>query len=234
MRIIDKNTDFYDYLQNIYRDTSVTFDRTDSFILTKEMFCDELRYGRRYVDRSDPYRYILLQVGNTFWLFLVTITEYNSWDEAKKYDIELITTWKNYNKPRCLINLDIIHLGWGLRYQIDYAFRKSKGATFSQKLQESVPKLIQAVDQNEYDLVHRINKHLIYCDDGRKLEKHIPLLIACGIGNCIDPLDIFLSFEEYFSLEKQSQERTESVGITDVEKVENHGFDKKTSFRGKK
>ncbi len=31
MRIIDKNTDFYDCCQNMYRDNSLTFDRTDSF-----------------------------------------------------------------------------------------------------------------------------------------------------------------------------------------------------------
>lgn len=29
MRIIDKNTDFYDFYQNIYRDDSVTFDRCE-------------------------------------------------------------------------------------------------------------------------------------------------------------------------------------------------------------
>lgn len=37
MRIIDKNSDFYDYFQNIYYDNSLTFDRRSSFILTKEM-----------------------------------------------------------------------------------------------------------------------------------------------------------------------------------------------------
>ncbi len=53
------------------------------------------------------------------------------------------------------------------------------------------------------------------------------------MAGCINPLDIYLAFDEYFSLEKQAQERTESVGITDKERIENHGFDVKTSFRGK-
>ena len=65
------------------------------------------------------------------------------------------------------------------------------------------------------------------------MEKHIPLFKACGIADYIDPLDMFLTFEEYFSLEKSSIEKTESVGLTDIEKVGNHGFDTKTSFRGK-
>lgn len=41
-----------------------------------------------------------------------------------------------------------------------------------------------------------------------------------------------ISLEEHFSHEKTSSERTTSVGITDKEKIENHGFDVRTSFRG--
>ena len=40
-------------------------------------------------------------------------------------------------------------------------------------------------------------------------------------------------FEEYFALEKSSTERREPLGTTDIDKIESHGFDKKTSFRGK-
>lgn len=69
--------------------------------------------------------------------------------------------------------------------------------------------------------------------DGTEKEKTIPLLIASGYKDCIDPLDIYNSFEEYFSLEMSSTERTESVGLTDKEKITNHGFDVKSSFRGK-
>jgi len=32
-------------------------------------------------------------------------------------------------------------------------------------------------------------------------------------------------------LEKTASERRESIGLTDIEKIENHGFDKKVSFR---
>lgn len=53
------------------------------------------------------------------------------------------------------------------------------------------------------------------------------------MAKCIDPLEIYLSLEEYFLLEKSSLERVSSINITDKEKIENHGFDVKTSFRGK-
>ena len=48
MRIIDKNTDYYDYLQNVYPDDSVVFDRTDSYILHKKDLCEYM-----YVFRQD-------------------------------------------------------------------------------------------------------------------------------------------------------------------------------------
>ena len=47
MRIIDKNTDFYDYWQNVYKDDTFTFDRRDSFLLTKEILCSNL-YTDKY------------------------------------------------------------------------------------------------------------------------------------------------------------------------------------------
>ena len=73
MRIIDKNTDFYDYCQNMYRDNSLTFDRTDSFILSKDDLCGNL-YVNKYTKEGD-FEYLLLQVCNVFWLFLVTINK---------------------------------------------------------------------------------------------------------------------------------------------------------------
>ena len=48
MRIIDKNTDFYDFLQNMYPDNSLTFDRTDSFVLTKDILCKHLIVNQPY------------------------------------------------------------------------------------------------------------------------------------------------------------------------------------------
>ena len=42
MRIIDKNTDFYDFYQNLYPDKTFTFDRRDSYLLTKDIMCDHL------------------------------------------------------------------------------------------------------------------------------------------------------------------------------------------------
>lgn len=101
------------------------------------------------------------------------------------------------------------------------------------KIKDKTNILIQAVDTNNFRVDYSVNKHTIYRGDNTKAEKHIPLLKACGIGNCVDSLEIFLALEEFFSLEKQSSERTTSIGLTNYEKIGNHGFDVKTSFRGK-
>lgn len=216
MRIIDKNSDFYDYIQNIYYDNSLTFDRTNSFLLTKDFICSNIW------DTNDDSEYLLLQICNTFWLFLLKITEKNIYNRPINYNMELLTTWKNYNKKRELIKLDIIS------FPFIYKIKKN---TYNEK---TLNTFIQRINTNDYKIKKNLNTHTIWQDfrDGfKKIKKDIPLLKACGIASIVNPVDIYLSIEEYFSLEKTASERTESIGITDIDKLENHGFDKRISFR---
>ena len=232
MKIIDKNTDFYDYLQNVYRDDNLTLDRTDSFLLTK----DDFRYGllkRSYyqkIDTKNPvYSFVLLQIGFRYWLFFAEITEIDTYCEAKEYNIGLLASWKNYNRPKCLIRLEAIHFPHKNLYGT-HLVKLSK-----EYLTKRTPILIQAIDMGEYKIEHDYCFHQTYRFVKSKLvteEKHFPLLKACGLAVLIDPLEAYLAFEEYLSAEKTSSERTTSVGLTDKEKIENHGFDLKTSFRG--
>ena len=231
MRIIDKNTDFYDYLQNVYKDDSLTFDRTDSFELTKEIMRETIRYSHRY----NKYVFCLLQVCSTFWLFLLEITKQDDlYEIPKEYSVELLSSWKNYNKPRKLIQVDTIRFDWEVLHRFqhyNYGFMRSEYD--KQSILNNVSVLVQAVNLNNYRVEYSADRHIIRNGDGSQFEKHIPILKSCGMAAWIDPLVIYLSIEEYFSLEKQSTERDSSIGITDKEKVENHGFDTKTSFRGK-
>lgn len=235
MRIIDKNTDFYDFYQGVYRDDSITFDRTVSFLLTKELVCECLsRWRSRFGKEIERYRFLLLQVCNTFWLFVVEVTnqkEENGFCYVTDYSVELIKTWKNYNRPRRLISLDIIRFG----YDVDSVLRHKRFwmKYDKEKFFDKADVLVNAINTEDFDVRCSMNSYTVYHGDGRKDEKRIPLLKACGVAPCIEPLEIYLAFEEYFSLEKSSQERTASKGLTDKEKVGNHGFDVKTSFRGK-
>lgn len=240
MRIIDKNTDFYDYLQNVYRDDSITFDRTDSFVLTKEMMSRYLFSSIRYPELHD-YKFLLLQVCNTFWIFVADLTAiskdiYGS-DKVSDYNLELLATWKNYNKVRELIKLDVISIKFGLWMDIrkhpKYKYHYSKYKYDKEKILNNLDTVIKLIDTNDYRIDRSIDSHSVQLGNGTWVKKHIPLLKACGVAKLIDPLEIYIAFEEFFSLEKTASERTESVGITDKEKIENHGFDTKTSFRGK-
>ena len=234
MRIIDKNSDFYDYLQNIYKDDSLTFDRTDSFELTREMVCDsfytfdKLRLTKHEI--LHDYNFILMQICNTFWLFLIEIIDVDEYNRPKNYTIELVSTWKNYNKNRELTIIEIISFYWDINMLLSKKmhWRKNKENIF-----KNAGVLVQAIDTNNYRVHNTINKHIVSSSGGTRIEKHIPLLKSTGIPSCVDALDVFLAFEEFFSLEKTSSERTESIGLTDKERIQNHGFDTKTSFRGK-
>lgn len=243
MRIIDKNTDFYDYMQNIYIDKTLTFDRTDSFILTKDEVCKRLYCCYRLGGRL---YFSLLQICNTFWLFLIEATKINAEDRDRPtdYNVELLSTWKNYSKQRELCKLNLISFNWdltsGFRVSVFPKFKNGKYAYSYDKssIKERASILVNAIDTDNYNIERSLSTHTIYLDgwrqghDDQKFEKHIPLLKASGFAGCIDPQDIYLSFEEHFSLEKTESERTESLGLTDKEKIENHGFDTKVSFRG--
>lgn len=230
MRIIDKNTDFYDFYQNMYPDNSITFDRTDSYLLSKDDISFYLHTSRYTTEGA--MRYLLLQVGNTFWLFLITLTKIEQ-GSVKDFSLELLSTWKNYNKPRRLIQLDIISFSW----EVDRALAK-RGKSWridydKVDVMNHTDILVSAIDLNNHRVEWSFDRKRVCTSGGEWVDKHIPLLKASGLVSLVDPLDIYLAFEEYFSLEKTSTERTESVGITDKERIENHGFDTKVSFRGK-
>ncbi len=239
MRIIDKNSDYYDYLQYINPDDTFTFDRSDSYELTKSILCEYLwlhirfSYGGRERAKTTPYKFLLLQIGSTFWLFLLGITKINGCDRAEDYDIELLKSWKNYDKPRELIKLSIIDFGW--KYAIPEKLGWFFGDYEKEALTQSLDKLIQAIDINDFETVKVIDKYRVYTGTNHDKweEKHIPLFKSSGIATVVPPEDIYNAFDEYFSLEKTASESTVAEGTTNNDKIINHGFDTNTSFRGK-
>lgn len=212
MRIIDKNNDFYDYLQDS-TDTLV-FDRRGSYELTKDQICGTLDMVRYY--RASKYRFLLLQCGATYWLILLTITAKDSY-RATSYNLELLAKWKNHNKKRQLIQLDLITFSnmYLLRPK-DYSAKEFD----YNKIKSFVDIMKQDIDLNNYTCEYTIaNKK--------------PLLKSTGFPTIVDPTDVFYAIEEHFSMLKTESERTEAIGSTNNDKIIMHGFDTKTSFRGK-
>lgn len=223
MRIIDKQHDFYDYFQD--PTDRIVFDRRGSFLLTKEIFCEGLRYQRYHSDSR--YRLVLLQCGVAYWLFLVTITEKDLHDRVFDYDIELLKNWKNYNRPNELIKLSVVSFNIGIW---NYIFHDID----PEKVRKRVDDLMNAVDQGNYRFEYNLGRYVKITDYKNTLKKeiqNIPILKACGIAELVDPLSLFCAIEEHFSMDKTASETTEAKGTTDEDKVVMHGFDVKKSFR---
>ena len=147
--------------------------------------------------------------------------------------MELLSSWKDYDRPRCLIRLEIINFGHDVFWRMtNYSYRS--GLRYDKtKILERLGTLKDEIHHGNYTVMESMNQYIMSMGDGKKKEKHIPLLKASGISACADAHAVYLSFEEFFLLEKAASERTESVGLTNNEKVENHGFDLTRSFRGK-
>lgn len=219
MRIIDSNKDFYDFYQGIFKDATTTFDRRDSYDLSKEEFASHFyvreRYNKYcYNEEEERTKYVLLQVCNSFWLFKLYITETDSWDKCVDYTLELLDKWKDYNIKEELIKLS--HVSFYTSFH-------------------NMPANKQSIITKDYKEIRVFSDFGVYKSargDYKISERHIPILKNIGVAGLIDPLEIYLAFDEYLSKQITKNERAESVGITDKEKVINHGFDTKTSFRG--
>lgn len=227
MRIISKQHDIYDYLQDP-TDTLV-FDRRESFMLTKELMCDGLYYIRFHEDAK--YRFVLLQCGVTYWLFLITITEYGNCHKPTDYTVEILGSWKDYDKSREIIKVSHVYF-YNLLNIYDY---KLNDYSYN-GIKSNVNAMINKIKTNDYKTENIISKYTKYINNKNGYVKQtltIPLLKASGLTDVMNIDELFYAIEEYFSLEKSAVERTVAIGTTNDDKIITHGFDLKSSFRGK-
>ena len=223
MRIIDKQHDFYDYLQD--PTDSIVFDRRGSFLLTKKLFCEGIRYLRYYSDSR--YRFVLLQCGVAYWLFLVTITDRDSNANPIDYNMELLVNWKNYDGSNELIKLSVVSFGIGMW---DYGIHDIN----PEKAKAHAGDLKSSVNLGNYRVEYNLGCYTKWTDHKGTSIKEIqdlPILKACGMADLVDPVSVFCALEEHFSMVKTASETTVAKGTTDEDKVIMHGFDVKTSFR---
>ena len=228
MRIIDKLHDFYDYLQD--PTDKIVFDRRGSFLLTKKLFCEGIKNLRYY--NNSRYRFVLLQCGVAYWLFLVTITAVDGNANPADYDMELLVNWKNYDRSNELIKLSVVSFNI---YTWEYKTGNYRNWDFDpEKIRTRVSNLKAAIDQRNYQVERNLGCHTKFTDHkGNSIREiqDLPILKACGMADLVDPVSVFCAIEEHFSMEKTASETTEARGATDEDKVIMHGFDVKTSFR---
>ena len=227
MRIIDKQNDYYDYLQD--NGDSLVFDRRGSRALTKEEIKDTIN---RVLDSyyHVPHVFLLVQCGTSYWLLFVEGTDIKKRtgfcgpaEVVGNYNVWILSKWKEYNQPLKLLSVQAISFNHLWKYKIyDIEYHRQTVRTLNKdRLAESSQGLREAVIHKEYKVYQDFSK-----------EGYL-LLKSSGIPNAIDPEEIYNAIDEYFSLEKTAAESTVAGGTTNNDKIKNHGFDTKTSFRGK-
>lgn len=228
MRIIDKQNDYYDYLQDI--GDILVFDRRGSRSLGKEEIKDVINrvYDSYY---HVPHVFLVLQCGASYWLLFIEgigIKKRTGYcgpaEVVSDYNIWILSRWKEYNQPLKLLSLQAIQFNqiWKYKiYDVDYYRQKVVRTLVSDNLIKSSDELREAVIHKDYEVYKDFSK------------KGYLLLKSSGIPNVIGPEEIYNAIDEYFSLEKTAAESTTAKGTTNNDKIKNHGFDTKTSFRGK-
>ena len=232
MRIIDKNHDFYDYLQD--PTDIIVFDRRKSFLLEKKHVCDaihalDLRYRERSVD-SD-HKFMLLQCGAAFWLFLVTVVRcdamYINHDKVPvDFSLEFIMSWKNYNTVSSPIKVSVVEQDFRAYDRSTKQWVSNWRSVDADTIKKTVTHTARRKDISTLQVSKSVRNNF---------ETYVytwPILSGIGIGSLVDPLEVFCAIEEHFSREKTASERTEPLGATNSDKIIMHGFDVKTSFRG--
>lgn len=231
MKIIDKNQDYYDYLSHSPdADDLITFDRRGSKNFTKEDFCKVLhdikyesyktelsRYKFKYKKGQNPYFEIALAAGTNLFIIHLKNLIYKEMlnEENKKVNVlvnftpVLVCTRKYYEykgKPLCFYNLDTVWRTGRFTYEYKRAWDINSEQSWEMANLNNV-RFKPLFDFNGY-----------------------PLLYGSGISGIIDPSLIYNGIEEYlFGLKNDTD--CESKGLTDKERIINHGFDLKDSFR---
>ena len=225
MQIIDKIKDYYDYLQYEFGqvDKDSTFDRRRSVLLSEEDFfkyCykDEVARYFRYIKKYSHYRYeesnyilVLLEIGNIQY-----ILKY----ENMKIIIKNSITNEYSVKGNVLID-QIFNMGFHLlpdAITLTHFRERIKFEGYQNHLQRW-NRFHKMRDPTDIDVPAEL-----YKDSFKN-----PILKNTLIPSIINDRDVYNALDNYFR--SKYNEKVIDIKNTDIQKAENAGFDKKSSFR---
>lgn len=210
MYIIDKNKDYYDYLSHIYGvDKKVVYDRRKSVIITDETLCKKIN------SISFSYRkesFIILEIGFTQYLircFNVYYTgsfdpKLNIYPEFVECDLEIKRVFKDkkhhYSTP---MSINYVELKYNYSWKNWRSWENKTHYNFEDSYTELIKNIIDKDIKN-------------------------PILKDTQITSLINPEEIWIELQNYIS--SLNNDKDIDLNLTDKEKAEIHGFDKK-SFR---
>jgi hypothetical protein len=208
MYIIDRNKDYYDYLSHVYGvDKKVVFDRRGSVNLTDEELVNLLKFNlneKRPLYWNHRGEFFILEIG--YIQYLVYLKDFKT--KHFKYissKMECKHIFRNnvhyYDKPISIRRVNVEY-NWG------WDWRNKK------------PKEEYWVITNNYK--ETITK--VYDDP-----INLPILKDTQLTQWLDPEEVWKELQNYISSLKNDKDV--DLKMSDVEKAEIHGFDKKTSFR---
>ena len=185
-------------------DSDIVFDRRGSHIFTNE----ELNLWIRESRYKPNDKYLLLQIGYTNWLIIVKPTKINKDDygyyKVDDYSLELIEMWKYYNK-----SMDFKFGEIKTYYALEYLTSKK----FNHKTA-----LIDSIKLGNFEYKNNFT------------EKSPIVLNKTKLPSILNAQEVYLAIEEWLSHKKDDIIHD---SMTDKEKIVSHGFDTKSSFRGK-
>ena len=204
MQILDKNKDFYDFYQNIYIDKTYTFDRRKSVYFHKEEWNDI------FFNNERNYIYYVLQVGYSRYLYKITYLDVSTgWViHLDNYKVELVKYWKNYD--------NLVDFEFGIAEKLESYGYKNYHPLY---------------EKQSIDSLYNTELKKAYLYASRLKGRSYPILCESGIASCTDSHQLYMDIEEWLSAQKERELRTESKDITDKQKIVNHGFDTRESFR---
>lgn len=205
MYIIDRNRDYYDYLSHIYGvDKKVVFDRRGSTAITDGDIVNDLHDLRHYgiLPIRKKSNYLILEVG--YVQYLIEISE-----------IKMRSTAFGSEYESCKMSL--IHTYRENKHHFDEPLslhEVSLGYKWNRK-----GKRLYAIDEGYTEAIDEVFRNKF----------GTPLLASTHLTKLIDAEDIWRELQTYIS--SLNNDIDVDLNMTDVEKAEIHGFDKKTSFR---
>jgi hypothetical protein len=220
MYIIDKNKDYYDYLKGIYGiDKTITYDRRGSVVLSEFSLLNQLSNAytlAKELHNLISTKHFVLEIGTVQYIFQTKITykkdKFGINDAyipvSGKYKIiGILKEHQHYfDKEISIVPFRLNFLN--NHYYWDYWYYRNKN------------KEEKEIEIKTWSEVTDIQTDKIIVN---------PILTNTSIASFIPPMDIWIELNNYIS-SKYNDKIIEIVN-TDKDKVINHGFDTKSSFR---
>lgn len=209
MQIIDKNKDYYDYLQKVYgRDTTITYDRRGSTVMSD---LSVIRLIAPFTDRYDREEgaMFVVEVGELQYLFKASVDYakvgiYSQFPEPVGGTIELLTSFSDHQH---YFEKEMTLVPATRDYPYDFHWRKGRTNKYKYIPVKSFMEL-------------RVKKDRAVSN---------PILTDTTVASLISAQDIWIALSNHIS--SKYNDKTVEIVNTDVDKLQNHGFDKKSSFR---